>query len=69
MRPGSPGWRSSALFELGWEHTQANHEQGATGLGLAISRGLVVRHGGQIWLEDNPTTTSLVELPRVTAGR
>lgn len=37
------------LFERYWRSGQAEYR--GTGLGLAISRGIVVAHGGQLWVE------------------
>ena len=47
---GIPAEHFAHLFELYW-HTQHEGRTRGSGYGLSIARGIVVAHGGQIWLE------------------
>ncbi|HEY3365567.1 MAG TPA: ATP-binding protein [Symbiobacteriaceae bacterium] len=53
--PGVP----AAEHQLVWERfyrgdRSRSRKKGGTGLGLAIVRGIVMAHGGQVWVEDAP---------------
>lgn len=49
--PGIPPEFRDKLFTPFAQADRARHEQAGTGLGLAITRALVVKHGGDIWVE------------------
>ncbi|WP_343909691.1 sensor histidine kinase [Nocardioides aquiterrae] len=64
---GIPEDRLQSVFER-FEQVDSSdsRQKGGTGLGLAISRGIVERHGGQIWMESTlgEGTTVFFTLPR-----
>jgi two-component system, OmpR family, sensor histidine kinase KdpD len=49
--PGIPKEDRVRIFE---PFERANESSTGTGLGLAISKAIVVAHGGQMWVSDNP---------------
>ncbi len=54
------------VFDRFWRADAGrSRERGGSGLGLAISRGIVIAHGGQIWVESIPGqgATFIFELP------
>ena len=65
---GIPADKLEAVFDPFQQVDSSDARQkGGTGLGLAISRGIVERHGGQIWAESELGTGTTVRftLPRV----
>ena len=52
--PGIPPEFRDKLFTPFAQADRARREQAGTGLGLAITRALVVKHGGDIWVESEP---------------
>ena len=48
--PGIPREHLAHLFELYW-HAQRNARSRGSGYGLAIANGIVVAHGGRIWVD------------------
>jgi K+-sensing histidine kinase KdpD len=46
--PGVPPAEVTRIFD---KFIRARHDQGGAGLGLTICRGIVVAHGGRIWVE------------------
>jgi len=64
--PGIPAEEREAVFEAFRQATNrpGNEDKGA-GLGLAIARGLIMAHGGRIWVEDTGEqgTTMAFTLP------
>jgi len=52
--PGIPPEFRDQLFTPFAQADRARREQAGTGLGLAITRALVVKHGGDIWVESEP---------------
>jgi two-component system sensor histidine kinase KdpD len=46
--PGVPPAEATRIFD---KFIRVRHDQGGAGLGLTISRGIVVAHGGRIWVE------------------
>lgn len=62
--PGMDENQLSHVFDRFWQ-ARAGDRRGA-GLGLAIARGIVLAHGGRLWLESTQDagTTAWVQLPR-----
>jgi len=68
--PGLPAAAQQHVFDRFWRADAGrSRDRGGSGLGLAISRGIVIAHGGQIWVESAPGigATFTFELP--VAGR
>jgi PAS domain S-box-containing protein len=66
--PGVPPEFSREIFEPFKQiHLSDAQELGGSGLGLAISKGLVLQHGGRIWVEKNRKRGSVFKfvLPRL----
>jgi signal transduction histidine kinase len=53
--PGLSPEAQQHVFDRFWRADAGrSREKGGSGLGLAISRGIVIAHGGQIWVESSP---------------
>jgi signal transduction histidine kinase len=68
--PGLSAEAQQHVFDRFWRADAGrSRDRGGSGLGLAISRGIVIAHGGQIWVESDPGNgaTFTFELP--IAGR
>ncbi|UCG24001.1 MAG: HAMP domain-containing protein [Chloroflexota bacterium] len=68
--PGLSPEAQSHVFDRFWRADAGrSRDRGGSGLGLAISRGIIIAHGGQIWVESAPGrgATFAFELP--IAGR
>jgi len=63
---GIPPELRDHVFDRYWQAEQSGH--GGAGLGLAIARGIVLAHGGQMWLETTVDrgTTFYFTLPAAT---
>ena len=55
--PGIPLDNVPHIFDRFWHARRTSSVRG-TGLGLAIAQGLVLAHGGRIWLDSSPGTGS-----------
>lgn len=56
---GIPAAERETIFEKFVQSTRTRDGSGGTGLGLAICREIVVRHGGEIWVEEAPSGGSV----------
>jgi signal transduction histidine kinase len=56
--PGIPADDVPFVFDRFWQSRRTNRS--GAGLGLAIARGIVLGHGGRIWIESTPGTGTVV---------
>jgi len=65
--PGIPAEQMDRLFD---PFFTTRGERGGTGLGLSIYHGIVVDHGGRIYVKSKPGkgATFVVELPVISMG-
>jgi len=60
---GIPKDKQDKIFEIFYQtDSERDRKFGGVGLGLAISRGIILAHGGNIWVESEPGTGSTFRL-------
>ena len=60
---GIPKDKQDKIFEIFYQtDSERDRKSGGVGLGLAISRGIILAHGGNIWVESEPGKGSTFRL-------
>ncbi len=60
---GIPKGKQDKIFEIFYQaDSEKDRKFGGVGLGLAISRGIILAHGGNIWVESEPEKGSTFRL-------